>query len=512
MSPDHSEPSQLTSADSRPSVTHPDSTGGKPTGRLRSVILSGFAWSVGTGVVIQVTRILFAVALARLLSPGEYGVANMALVVSALVSALTDLSLGVGLVQRATIDEADRSTVFWTNTGVGAVLSLVGFAVAGPVAAFYGEPAVKGLFQVLSSTFLIGALGATHAALLHREMNFRAINMRVGVSTIAGGAVGVIAAAVGAGAWALIIQQVAVAVLSTVLLWASLPWRPRRVFSKHSLGQLGAFGGSVFGARLSDYVRQNSERILIGRFLGPAPLGAYSVGFNILLSPVGRFMVAVMDTLFPALSRLQDDRPRMAKVWLRLNTMFTAAFAPGLIGLAVVAPDFVEVLLGTRWADITPVLQILAVGVLAQVVSALGTEVLKATGRAGTFLRFSTVEAIFFVIATVVGLRWGIVGVAAGYAAVSVPTRVYFVWLTSSSVGVSLRQFAASLRGVTEASTAMLIATAGVQIALSGPSIPAELRLAIVVTVGVAVYVPLCLWRVRDIRTELWQMKQQLGG
>jgi O-antigen/teichoic acid export membrane protein len=475
---------------------------------LRRRIVSGFSWGVGTGVVIQASRAGFAIVLARLLTPHEYGLANMALVVSTLVSALTDLSLGVGLVQRGTITERDRSTVFWTNTILGAILMVAGLALAHPIAVFYEEPEVEPLFRLLCVTFLVGALGATHAALLHREMDFRSINVRVGVSTIVGGAIGIVFAAAGAGAWSLIAQQIAVALISTALLWTSVEWRPRLTFSSTSLREIGAFGGSVFGVRLTDYGRTNLERVLVAKVLGTGPLGTYSVAFNILLSPVGRFLVAVMDTLFPILSRLQSEPARMAEVWLRVNRLFSAAFVPALIGLAVAAPDFVEVVLGDRWLGLTPLLQLLAVGVIAQVVSALGADVLKSAGRAGALLRFSTVEAVLFLVGTLVGLSWGIVGVAAAYGAVSVPTRIYFIRMATRAVGISFSRFAQSLSGIAQASIALLISTSFVRMLLVETTLPVYLRLVIVVLVGVAVYVPVCVWRVPEIASELARMRQ----
>jgi O-antigen/teichoic acid export membrane protein len=255
-------------ADRSPAGADPATeTPAKPGRSLRSLVLSGFAWSVATSVLVQLSRVVFAVMLARFLTPSEYGIAAMALVFSALALAFADLSLGVGLVQRAEITEADRSTVFWTSAGVGVLLTLAGIAAAGPLASFYGEPDVQPLFIALSLSFVITSLGATHAALLHRAMDFRSIGIRVGSSTLVGGAVGVSLAAAGFGAWALIVQQLCVAVIATALLWVSMPWRPRLVYSVRSLRELGSFGARIFGVRVADYVRLNGDKLLIGRLL-----------------------------------------------------------------------------------------------------------------------------------------------------------------------------------------------------------------------------------------------------
>jgi PST family polysaccharide transporter len=268
----------------------------------------------------------------------------------------------------------------------------------------------------------------------------------------------------------------------------------------------------VFGVRIADYLRMNGERLLIGRFLGSIPLGAYSVAFNVLLSPVGRFLIAVMDTLFPVLSRLQDDPARLAAVWMRVNRLFAAAFVPALLGLAVVAPDFVVVVLGEQWTETTPLLQILAVGVVMQVVSALGSDVLKAVGQARTLLRFSTVEAILFLAGALIGLRWGIEGVAAAYAIVNVVTRTYFIRLAANAVGLTFRAVALSLSGVGQASLALLVATVAARLLLADTAAPAWLRLMAVVGLGVAVYVPVCLWRVPEVRVEIDRIRRDAVG
>jgi O-antigen/teichoic acid export membrane protein len=476
---------------------------------LRSLVLSGFAWSLGTSVFLQIARVGFAIALARFLTPHEYGLAAMALVFSALVFAFSDLSLGIGLVQRKAISEEDRSTVFWTSAAVGVALTAGGIALSGPIAAFFGEPDVQPLFAVLSLSFVVGSLGATHASLLHREMKFRAISVRVAASTIVGGVVGVTLAATGFGAWSLIVQQLCIAIVSTSLLWLSLPWRPRLVYSGRSLVDLGAFGGRIFGVRILDYVRTNGDKLLVGRVLGSAPLGTYTVAFNIVLMPLSRVFIAIADTMLPALSRLQEDRERMASAWLRVNRVVAAIFVPALLGLIVVAPDFVVVLLGERWRGVAPLLQVLSVGMIVLGVSALGVQVLTALDRATTLLRFSIAETVVLILAIVVGLRWGVTGVAVGYALASVASRGFFAWLTTRCLGVPFTRYVASLSGIAQASVMLLAATVATRIALLETGAPDSLRLLAVVAVGIAVYVPLCLWRVPDLRAELTRIRRE---
>jgi O-antigen/teichoic acid export membrane protein len=392
---------------------------------------------------------------------------------------------------------------------VGVLLTAAGIALSGPIASFFGEPDVEQLVAILSLSFVVTSLGATHAALLHRAMDFRSISLRVAASTILGGIVGVAFAAAGFGAMALIVQQLCVALVSTLLLWRSLAWRPRLVYSRRSLVELASFGGRIFGVRVLDYLRLNADKVLVGRALGSSPLGAYTLAFNIVLMPVSRLFVAVADTMLPALSRLQHDRERIASAWLRVNRVVAGIFTPVLIGLAVVAADLVHVLLGERWADVGPLLQILSVGVIALGASALGVQVFTALGEAKTLFRFSVAETAVLLVAIFIGVRWGVTGVAAAFACASILSRLVFSWLTTRVLEVPFERYLASLSGVAQASLALLAATVGTRMLLLEISAPPLVRLGAVVAVGILVYVPMCWWRVPDVRAELGRLRRE---
>ena len=153
---------------------------------IQGRVLKGIGWKLTSTTVIQVSRIVTAVLLARLLSPHDYGVAGMVLVASSLVLVFADMAFGAALVQRENITELDRSTVFWTNVVGGALFTLGGIALSGPVASFYHTPDVQPLFAVFSLTFFVTALSATNSALLSREMNFRSLELRQMLSYLAG--------------------------------------------------------------------------------------------------------------------------------------------------------------------------------------------------------------------------------------------------------------------------------------------------------------------------------------
>ena len=480
----------------------PTDRGGSPPDDLARLAVRGVDWKLRSMVVVQVLAIASTVVLARLLTPRDLGLAAMALVFSSLVFVLSDFALGAALVQRDEITEADRSTAFWTSAAIGIVLTLVSVALAGPVAALYGEPSVAPLFRVLSLSFLFTALGTTQGALLTRNLQFRALELRTMVATVAGVAVAIVVAALGSGPWALIAQQVAATGISTALLWGSSRWRPRLVFSRASLRVLGSFSALVSGGRVLFYLNRNVDNFLVGRYLGPSALGAYSLAYNIMLTPLNRLAAPVQQVMFPALSRIRDP-VRIGDLWLRASRVVAAIAVPGLVGLAIVAPEFVEVVLGPRWHDVTRVLQILTWVALLQTLQGQNAGVLQALGRGGTLFRFAAVATVVSIAAYAAGLPWGIVGVATAYAIAMTFLEPLYLWLTGRAVGVSARRFLASLRGVLEASAAMGVGVLGGKLLLLSMGVAPAARLVILAVIGVALFLPLCAWRAPEVFDEV---------
>ena len=470
---------------------------------LGARIRRGVAWKGASQIFLQLSRVVVMVVLARLLSPHDFGVAAMVLVFGTLALIFSDLALGAALVQRRELSERDRSTVFWLSVGVGAVFTVAGVAVSGLIADFYGEPEVQPLFAVLALTFIVTALGSTQKALLTRELDFRSLEVRLMLSTLLGAAFAIVAAARGFGAWALVLQQVVIAVSSTILLWVASPWRPRLVFSTTALRRLVGFSANVFGTRLLFYTSKNADNILVGRFLGAASLGAYSIAYNLMLAPIERIAGPVQDVLFPAFSRMQDDVRAVAELWLRANRMIAAFSVPALLGFALVAPEFVSVVLGAKWNAAVPVIQILAcVGVL-QSVQRLNSSVLQARDRTGTLFRFSIVAAVANVIAFAVGLRWGIVGVAACYAVSNALLQPLYMHLTARTVGLSLLASVRNLAGVAQAAALMAGVVLSARLLLSDAGVASPVRLTVLVAAGAAAYVLACAWRAPGLLADL---------
>jgi O-antigen/teichoic acid export membrane protein len=470
---------------------------------LGSRILSGVAWKAASQITLQLSRIVVALILARLLTPDDWGLAAMVVVFTGFVVAFTDNALGTALIQRLELLPSDRSTVYWTNAAIGLLLSLTGIALAGPLASFYGEPSVRPLFVAVSIGFLISALGTTQMALLARDMQFRRLELRQMAATLVGAVTGITLALGGFGAWAIVGQQLAEAATSTALLWFVTPWRPSATFSLASLRRLGGFAGNVFTENLLYQTGRNLGTLIIGRVLGAASLGTYALATNIILVPFSRIAAPLQQVFFPAFSRINDDRGRIADMWLRATRLVATISVPALVGLCIVAPDFVQVVLGSKWSEATPVIQILAWVGLIQSLQTLSGEVLLALNRSGTLLRFTTLWFVGAVAAIVLGLRWGILGVASCYLVVTLLLEPLRTYLTTRALGISFWSFPGSLFGVAQATAIMAAVLLPSRAALNAAGVSDAATLLLLVVGGAIVYVAACMWRAPEVTAEI---------
>jgi O-antigen/teichoic acid export membrane protein len=470
---------------------------------MGSRIRIGLAWKAGSQIILQISRMVVALVLARMLAPHDWGLAAMVLVFSGFVVVFTDSALGTALIQRRDLRAGDRSTVFWSSAAIGLLLTVGGIAFAGPLASFYGEPEIRPLFAALSVGFFISALGTTQSALFVRDLQFRLLELRAIAATMVGATAGIAVAVADYGAWAIVVQQLAEATTSTILLWHLSPWRPSATFSFASLRRLGGFAGNVFGENLLYQAGRNISALLLGRFLGAASVGTYALATNVILVPFSRIAGPLQQVFFPAFSRMSDDRARVADVWIRATRLVGAISIPSLVGLVIVAPDFVQVVLGPRWSDATVVIQILAWVGIIQSLQTLNGEVLLALDRSGWLLRFTMLWFAGSVAAFAIGVQWGIVGVAVSYAVATTLIEPVRTYLTTRALGISPFAIVRSLSGVAQATALMAIAVLAARMALVATDFPTAARLLVLVVLGAAVYLACCLWRAPEITLEI---------
>lgn len=482
---------------------------------MRDRVITGFGWVGFSQIAMQITRVVVALVVARLLTPEDYGLAALTLVLASLVLIFSDFALGAALIQRKTLTEDDRNTAFWTTVCCGIGFTALGVALSGPISELYRQPDTQPLFAVLSLSFVLTALSATQQSLMLRDMQYRRLEVLTVVGAMAGAPVAIALAAAGTGPWAIISQQLAVALVTTVLIWRRSPWKPGFSFSKASLRDMWAFSGYVVGQRLLFYTHSNADRFIIGRFIGTGALGAYAIAYNVILQPAARIGGPLQRIMAPAFARMQDEPERIAIAWARVVRMIAAVSVPALAGLIVVAPDFVEVALGAKWESAGPVIQILAwVGILTALQS-INMDVLMARDRTALMFRFSVMFVPVHIVAFVIGAQWGVIGVAAAYAVSSTLVEPWLTVYAARVLDVSPMIFVRAVAGVFQASAVMVGVLFAARTWMMVAEVPAAVRLLALIVVGLIVYAPMCMWRApavtHDARALLERVRSSRG-
>jgi len=456
---------------------------------VEHLIRRGVGWKAFSQITVQLFRVIVGIVLARLLTPADYGLAGMTLVFAAYVLVFADLGLGAAIVQRTNLLRGDLSTAFWTSVASGLAFTVIGLAIAWPASRFFHEPSLTPLFAAMSTTFLITSLGATHRAVLERSLEFRSLEVRTVTATTLGGCAGIGLALAGAGAWAIVGQYLCWAVVSTLLLWVLAPWHPSLEFSWASLRRLVGFSGSVLGNRLVYVSGDATTNALIGRFLGASSLGLYSAATNLALIPLSRLSMPVAEVLFPGFSRMQHDRRRIADLWLQSLPYLATATMPALIGLVVIAPDFVPLLLGRHWQGAVPVVQVLAWVGMVRSLEAWNSSILLALDRAKVLLAMSVVSFLVTTAAVCAGIFIGdAVAVAATVAVALTCVSVVYWRVVCGAVGVNATRVLMVLGRPIAAAVVMGVVVLVTRLSLLGTSADALSRVLLLIAVGIVSY------------------------
>jgi O-antigen/teichoic acid export membrane protein len=414
---------------------------------LKQQTVTGVIWSAGARAGIQTLQFGVTVILARLLVPEDFGLVAMIAVFTGFASLFVDFGLAAAIIQRKDIDERHLSSAFWMNVAAGIALSAIVAALAPALSAVYGEPRLLALTLVMAATFTLGSIGIVQNALLSRAMNFRRLGAIEVAAAVVGGGTAIAAALMGYGVWSLVIQYFASAGTRLMLLWSLSDWRPHLLLDRNAVWELWRFSRNLAGFRAVNYWSRNADNFLIGKFVGASGLGIYSRAYSLMLMPLEQISAVTARVMFPALSRIQEDRPRVKRAYLRAVGIVGLLSFPVMAGLFVVAEPFILTLYGAKWRDVIPVLQILCIVGLVQAVGATVGSIYTSQGRTDLQFRWGLVASSITVLAFGIGIMWGVHGVAVAYA-IRTYALVYLTFaIPGRLIGMRVREVFHAVRG-----------------------------------------------------------------
>ena len=378
---------------------------------------------VGWSGISQIARLLIhfgiTAILARLLTPNDFGLLAMVVVFTNFVMIFRDFGLTAALIQRKEIIEEHLSSCFWINILVGFLLTLVFVVLAPLISHFYSEIKLNSIIMILASIFFISSFGIVQTALFTKKMNFKPLVI-VEISAIAiSGTAAIVLAFSGFGVWSLVWQQIISSFVIVFLLWIFSDWRPKFMFRWQRVKELLGFGLNLIGFNFVNYFNRNLDNLLIGRFLGSVPLGFYNLAYRLLLFPLSNISSIIGRVMFPSLSMIQDDKNKIYYIYIKATRYIAVITFPLMMGLFVVAPQFIRVVFGLQWERSIFLIQILSLVGLGQSIGSTVGWIYQSQGRTDILFRWGLFSVTIVTIGFVIGLRWNIEGVAIAYALVS---------------------------------------------------------------------------------------------
>ncbi len=383
---------------------------------LKQRTISSGAITLFSQAVKFVLTVGSTMVLARLLSPRDFGLVAMVGTVTAFLRVFKDAGLSAATVQRESITHAQVSNLFWINLGISAFMAALVACLSPLIAWFYKEPKLVGLTLALSTTFLLSGSTIQHAALLNRQMRFKAIAViEVGSMTIAV-LVGVIMAFLGCGYWSLVGLSVAQETAGIVLTWSVSRWRPQLPVRRSGTRSLLNFGANLTGASLVRCLTQNMDSLLIGRFYGADAVGLYSRAMALLMRPLNQLLNPITSVFEPTLARLQHEPERYRRTFLQA---YDATALAGFVGAGLMLPlshPITIVLLGPKWEKTSIIFAGFTFAALFAPLANTTGWLYISQGRGKDSLIVSMVCGITALFGICIGLPFGAAGVAISWS------------------------------------------------------------------------------------------------
>ena len=470
---------------------------------LRQKVANGVVWSAIQRWGREIISFLILVVLSRLLDPEAFGLVALALVFTAFAQIFLDQGFSAAIVQRANLERGHLDTAFWISVLTGTLLTAVGIAASGWVAAFFQEPRLGPVLSWLSISFIFSALSSTQIAILQRAFAFKSLAARSMTAKTVGGIVGVSLAFNGFGVWSLVAQRLAAGLAGVIILWRSSAWRPGFNVSIKHFTELFTFGASILGTNIFQVFVRRSNDCLIGYFLGTTLLGYYTIGYRFLLV-ITRLVTGVTNAVaFPAFSRLQHNPQRMRRAFYSV-TQYTSLLAfPVFLGLAVLAPQLIPAVFGDKWAPSIPVMQVLALMGILQTVLVFNGSVMKASGKPSWQLGITLLNALGSVIGFFLAVRWGIVAVAYSFVIVGYLLAPISCVAVRRQIHIDFRTYLGHFVAPLAASLIMVAAIAAVKLSIEHHALNPYMQLSIYFMAGVLTYLTVIVLTARSLSREV---------
>lgn len=391
-------------------------------------VIGNFIWRFAERCGAHLVTFVVSIVLARLLDPTVYGTVALVTVFTTILQVFVDSGLGTALIQKKDADDLDFSSVFFFNFVICIMLYMGMFIAAPYIAHFYNNSSLTPIVRVISLTIVISGVKGIQQAYVSRNMLFKRFFFSTIGGTIASAFVGIALAYKGFGVWALVAQQLLNTATDTLILWLTVKWRPRLMFSWKRLKKLLSFGWKILCSSLIDTVYNNVRSLIIGKMYSSADLAYYNQGDKFPKLIVTNINTSIDSVLLPAMSSVQDSKDRVKNMTRRAIKTSTYIMAPLMMGLAFCAEPIVTLILTEKWLPCVPFLRIFCVTCMFYPIHTANLNAINAMGRSDLFLKLEIIKKAIGMTLLFSTMWFGVMAMAYSLLLNSVLSQIINSW------------------------------------------------------------------------------------
>lgn len=402
-----------------------------------NTVISGFFWRLAERFGAQGVTLLVSIILARLLNPEVYGTVALITVITTILQVFLDAGFSSALIQKKDADEVDFSSVFYFNIVFGLIIYGLLFFISPLIANFYNMPELTPVIRVLGLTLIVFSVKSVQQAYVSRHLLFKKFFLATLGGTVGAAVVGIVIAYHGGGVWALVAQHLFNMFIDTVILWFTVKWRPKAVFSWTRLKILLRYGWKLFASHLLDVVYGDLRQLIIGKMYTKSDLAYYNQGSKYTHAIVTSINSSLDSVLLPVMSNVQDSVEKVRYMTRKAIKTSTFLMMPIMMGIAVCGGPIVDLLLTSKWLPCVPYLRIFCFTYAFYPLHTANLNAIKALGRSDLFLKLEIVKKIVGLIALFSTIWFGPMVMAYSLLVTSVASQIINSWPNKSLLGYS---------------------------------------------------------------------------
>lgn len=380
--------------------------------KLKSQMTSGMIWKFAERFAAQGVSFVVSMVLARILMPEDYGAVAIINIFISIADVFLSSGLNTSLIQKRDADDLDFSTIFYLNLGLSLALYLVLFGTAPFIAQAYDMPILKSTIRVFALRIPVSAFQVIQVAYISKKMQFKKFFFATITGTILSAVVGIAMAIKGMGVWALIGQYLTNTVIDTMMLWATVKWIPKKMFSIKAAVPLIKYSWKVMMTDLLGTLCNNLGDFIIGAKYNSANLAYYTKGKQLPQLFRTNIYTTLISVLFPGIAAVNDNMITVKKITRKSVRIMAYIVFPISLGLMAAGDTIIEVLFTEKWLPMLPYVYVMCVETIISVPATIALQPIKAVGRSDLMLKSEIIKKIFFMISTVVAMNYGVFAIA----------------------------------------------------------------------------------------------------